>query len=183
MPNLAPLTEHGAPGVRYFSGVASYITTFNAADAPRNGCPMLLDPGRVGDRAEVRVNGQLAGTVWAAPYRLDIGKYAAGREQAGRPRRQSVSQPADRRCPARGAKVCLDRVPDVPGRRTAAPWRTDRAGDRFEVDGSRRADSLASRIPRSELRARARAIKAVYRRSGRLRAEFPQQRRCRQMPD
>jgi hypothetical protein len=35
--------------------------------------PLLLDLGTVGDLAEVRVNGTLIGTVWHAPYRLDIG--------------------------------------------------------------------------------------------------------------
>jgi len=34
---------------------------------------LLLDLGRVGVLAEVRVNGQLAGTLWHAPFRIDIG--------------------------------------------------------------------------------------------------------------
>jgi hypothetical protein len=33
----------------------------------------MLDLGQVGDVAEVRVNGKSVGTVWKAPYRLDIG--------------------------------------------------------------------------------------------------------------
>ena len=33
---------------------------------------MTLDLGQVGDLAEVRVNGRMVGTVWHAPYRLDI---------------------------------------------------------------------------------------------------------------
>jgi hypothetical protein len=37
------------------------------------GQPLRLDLGRVGDVAEVRVNGKLAGIAWKAPYRLDIG--------------------------------------------------------------------------------------------------------------
>jgi len=32
----------------------------------------MLDLGRVADLAEVRVNGKSVGTVWKAPYRLDI---------------------------------------------------------------------------------------------------------------
>ena len=39
----------------------------------RPGAPLLLDLGKVGDLAEVHVNGKLVGTAWHAPYRLDIG--------------------------------------------------------------------------------------------------------------
>ena len=41
----------------------------------KRGQPLWLDLGKVGDLAEVRVNGQLAGTSWFAPYRLDIGRF------------------------------------------------------------------------------------------------------------
>ena len=34
--------------------------------------PLLLDLGQVRDVAVVRVNGQQAGTLWKAPYRVDI---------------------------------------------------------------------------------------------------------------
>ena len=36
---------------------------------------MLIDLGAVGDVAEVCLNGQSVGTVWTAPYRLDISRY------------------------------------------------------------------------------------------------------------
>lgn len=70
---LAPLEQQATPGIRYFSGVASYTTSF---DRPRGGGRLLLDLGKVGDVAEVRVNGRPVGTVWHAPYRLDIGAVA-----------------------------------------------------------------------------------------------------------
>jgi hypothetical protein len=82
LPSLIPLNENADPGVRYFSGVATYGTRFALPDAPRSGQPLLLDLGKVGDLAEVRVNGQLVGTVWTAPYRLDITRYVRPGENA-----------------------------------------------------------------------------------------------------
>ncbi len=70
---LEPLNEHANPGVRYFSGVASYSTQFDVtADAAGKGT-LLLDLGQVADVAEVWVNGRNAGISWLAPDRLDIG--------------------------------------------------------------------------------------------------------------
>lgn len=69
---LSPLDEHSRPGVRYFSGVAGYRTTFETPDRWCTGSPLAIDLGRVGDLAEVTINDQLAGTAWQAPYILDI---------------------------------------------------------------------------------------------------------------
>lgn len=71
---LGSLSEQADPGIKYFSGVSTYTRTI---DAPRSwgpGKPLLIDLGTIGDVAEVRVNGQLAGTAWQAPYRVDIGR-------------------------------------------------------------------------------------------------------------
>ena len=66
-------TDSPEPGIRYFSGVATYERSI---DAPRGwfkeGERILLDLGRVGDLAEVRVNGQYAGTAWHPPYKVDL---------------------------------------------------------------------------------------------------------------
>lgn len=70
---LAPLNEQADPGVRYFSGVASYTTTFSSPPGYREGETLLLDLGQVGDLAEVWVNGQNAGSAWHAPFVVDIG--------------------------------------------------------------------------------------------------------------
>ncbi len=69
-PSLRPLNESGTPGIRYFSGIATYSNSFTLAKAP--GRSLLLDLGKVGDIAEVRVNGIRVGTAWHAPYRVDI---------------------------------------------------------------------------------------------------------------
>jgi hypothetical protein len=69
---LISLSDHTDPGIRYFSGIATYTTDFSlAAFDPASGS-LLLDLGDVGDVAEVRVNGMYAGTAWKPPYQVDI---------------------------------------------------------------------------------------------------------------
>ena len=71
-----PLGEEG----RHFSGTATYTTTFTCADAQERvppagkaGVPLTLDLGEVETVAEVFVNGRKARTLWAPPYRCEIG--------------------------------------------------------------------------------------------------------------
>jgi hypothetical protein len=74
LPTLAPLSAQADAGVKYFSGIATYTRRFDLPKGMKPGQqPLLLDLGDVGDVAEIHVNGQLVGTVWHAPYRLDIG--------------------------------------------------------------------------------------------------------------
>ena len=82
----------GDPGLRFFSGTATYRRTLNLPVQP-GGCaaidfgatsPVPVSPGRrpgmapaglevpVHDVAIVFVNGMRAGSVWAPPYRIDI---------------------------------------------------------------------------------------------------------------
>jgi hypothetical protein len=70
------LTDSRDPGVRYFSGVSTWTSTFDAPREWKPGTPLRLDLGRVGDVAEVRVNGTLAGTAWKAPWTVEIGSAA-----------------------------------------------------------------------------------------------------------
>jgi hypothetical protein len=70
---LASLTEHDDPGVKFFSGVATYSTRFGLPETHMPGDPLMLDLGQVDNLAEVEVNGQPVGTVWHAPWRIDIG--------------------------------------------------------------------------------------------------------------
>lgn len=74
LPSLASLSEHTDPGIKYFSGIATYSKRFTLPKPTRPGQSLKLDLGSIGDVAEVRVNGALVGTVWHAPYELDIGK-------------------------------------------------------------------------------------------------------------
>ena len=74
MPTLTALDKSSDPGVRYFSGEATYASSFTLPKGAKAGAPLWLDLGSVGDVAEVRINGQVAGTSWFAPYRLDVGR-------------------------------------------------------------------------------------------------------------
>jgi hypothetical protein len=73
LPELQSLHLNAEPGVKYFSGTATYThelvvpADFLAADRR-----VVLDLGRVEVLAEVEVNGRRAGLVWKEPYRLDI---------------------------------------------------------------------------------------------------------------
>lgn len=67
---LSDWTGHAEPGIRHYSGIATYKTTFTHTPAPGSG--PLLDLGIVHDLARVRLNGKDVGTVWCAPWRVDI---------------------------------------------------------------------------------------------------------------
>ncbi len=73
---LSPLNESRDSAVRYFSGVSTYSTSFKVKTMPAKGKPLWVDLGKVGDLAEVWVNGKLAGTSWHAPNRVDIAEAA-----------------------------------------------------------------------------------------------------------
>jgi len=61
------------PGIRYFSGVATYRRTLDipAHWLKDNAC-MVLDMGEVKELGEVRLNGQAVGVAWKPPYRVEI---------------------------------------------------------------------------------------------------------------
>ncbi|HVU45511.1 MAG TPA: glycosyl hydrolase, partial [Terracidiphilus sp.] len=66
-------TESGNPALKYFSGTATYTRSFSVSPSwLHTGMHLVLDLGRVGDIAEVRLNGSPAGTIWAPPYRVDV---------------------------------------------------------------------------------------------------------------
>lgn len=70
--SLGSLSDQADPGVRYFSGEAVYTARFTLPPDVKPGAPLRLDLGKVGDLAEVKVNGKEAGSVWHAPYRVDV---------------------------------------------------------------------------------------------------------------
>jgi hypothetical protein len=70
-PQLMSWTEHADANVKYFSGTATYRTTFDAP-AGRTGERRILDLGRVESLAEVTLNDRKLGTLWKQPYRLDV---------------------------------------------------------------------------------------------------------------
>jgi alpha-L-rhamnosidase len=70
---LHSLADDADAGIRYFSGTSSYSREIDVPAGGAAGAPLWLDLGRIGDVAEVHVNGKSAGVSWWPPYRVDIG--------------------------------------------------------------------------------------------------------------
>jgi (4-O-methyl)-D-glucuronate---lignin esterase len=73
LPELESWTVNADPGVKYFSGTATYSKEVRAPAAWfKPGESIFLDLGKVRDLAEVDINGKSGGMVWAPPYRVDV---------------------------------------------------------------------------------------------------------------
>ena len=73
MPKLESWTQNADPGVKYFSGTATYTKEFDVKKSVLKGNnKLLLDLGDVRDIAEVYVNGKVVDTLWKAPYVADV---------------------------------------------------------------------------------------------------------------
>ena len=66
--SLVDWTTRPEPGIRHYSGTATYRTTFDAPLGWTRGQTLRIDLGTVHDVAEVLVNGKLAGTAWTVPF-------------------------------------------------------------------------------------------------------------------
>lgn len=66
---LESYTESDEPSVRYFSGVATYRNTFTIGGKEKAD-GLDIDLGAVGQMADVYVNGEHAGFIWKAPYKV-----------------------------------------------------------------------------------------------------------------
>jgi hypothetical protein len=71
--HLISWSESADPGVKYFSGSASYTKTIEVpASAFTPGAHLILDLGDVENIAEVSINGKSQGIVWKTPFRIDV---------------------------------------------------------------------------------------------------------------
>ncbi|TCU58490.1 alpha-L-rhamnosidase-like protein [Novosphingobium sp. PhB57] len=68
---LSSLSEDADPGVRYFSGVATYSVAMPAPKGWRPGQKVWIDLGDARDVAEISINGKRVGCVWHAPFRIE----------------------------------------------------------------------------------------------------------------
>ncbi len=68
---LSDWSEHPDVGIRHYAGIATYRKTFDLPETARAGA-VLLDIGEVKGMARVRLNGQDLGSVWCAPWRVDM---------------------------------------------------------------------------------------------------------------
>lgn len=70
---LTDWTERDEDGIKYYSGIATYRTTFDFPEGLRENLEaVLLDLGEVHVMARVRLNGIDLGVVWCAPWRVGI---------------------------------------------------------------------------------------------------------------
>jgi hypothetical protein len=69
---LQSWTESTDAGIRAFSGIATYRTTFELPSALASGRRLFLQLGDLAEIAEVTVNGKDLGVVWLPPYRVEI---------------------------------------------------------------------------------------------------------------
>ena len=67
---LQDWTTRSEPGIKYYSGIATYRKTANLTQVPTG--KTYLDLGVVHDMARVRLNGKDLGVVWCAPWRVEV---------------------------------------------------------------------------------------------------------------
>ncbi|MDR1339196.1 MAG: glycosyl hydrolase, partial [Prevotellaceae bacterium] len=71
--SLSDWTLHPSEGIKYYSGTAFYRQTFDMPGYEK-GNTLYLNLGKVKNIARVRLNGKDLGTVWTAPWQVDISK-------------------------------------------------------------------------------------------------------------
>jgi hypothetical protein len=80
---LISWSDHKDPGVKYFSGTATYTKTLNVPPAMLgNERRVYLDLGKVRVMAQVKLNGKDFGILWKPPFRVDITEAAKPGENA-----------------------------------------------------------------------------------------------------
>jgi hypothetical protein len=74
MSSLTSWTTSAEPGVKYFSGTATYSNQFNLPEGwNQSGSKILLDLGRVREFAQVTLNGKpLPDILWKPPFTLEV---------------------------------------------------------------------------------------------------------------
>ena len=74
VPEIIPAGDWCGHGLATFSGLGHYETQFTLEELPQ-GSQIVVDLGRVGVSAEVRINGTSAGVVTMEPYRVDVTRH------------------------------------------------------------------------------------------------------------
>ena len=71
---LESWTHRPEPGIKFYSGTATYLATFTFANigSPDSQSQYVLDLGDLRELAEVRLNGKSCGISWAPPFRVDV---------------------------------------------------------------------------------------------------------------
>ena len=69
---LSSWTQSADAGIKYFSGTATYSTTFDANRGWLNGQRVRMNLGELEDIAEVAINGRALGILWKKPFVVDV---------------------------------------------------------------------------------------------------------------
>ncbi|MBV5314980.1 MAG: hypothetical protein JZU47_16880, partial [Prolixibacteraceae bacterium] len=72
-PTLTDWSKNDHPGIKYYSGTATYETQFDLKEVTSS---LFLDLGKVKNLAEVTLNGVSLGVLWKPPFIVDIAKAA-----------------------------------------------------------------------------------------------------------
>ena len=67
---LESWTKHSDPAIRFYSGIALYSQDVDIA--LQGGERVFLEFKEIDEIGEVRINGRSCGSIWAAPFRLDV---------------------------------------------------------------------------------------------------------------
>jgi hypothetical protein len=67
---LQDWTTRNEPGIKYYSGIATYQKNFELSRIPEG--KTYLDLGVVHDMARVKLNGREIGVLWCAPWRIGV---------------------------------------------------------------------------------------------------------------
>lgn len=67
--------EFDDPGIKYYSGKATYMNRFSFQRQDYSGKRVFLDLGKVEELAVVRFNGHTFPVAWMPPFKMDITKY------------------------------------------------------------------------------------------------------------
>ena len=147
---LISWTSHSDPGIKYYSGAATYRTSFNVPRALLKGDRLLyLDLGNVQVMAEVKLNGKNLGLLWKPPFRVEVtGAAKAGENELEVkvvnlwPNRQIGDEqlPEDSERNPEGTlkrwpQWLLDGKPSPTGRYTFTSWRLWKKGDALFESG------------------------------------------------
>ena len=75
LPGLLSWSDHTDPGIKYFSGAATYKKTFHVPeDLPADNRRLYLNLGKVAVIAQINLNGEDLGTLWKPPFTMDVTK-------------------------------------------------------------------------------------------------------------
>lgn len=75
MDQLKSWIRFDEPGIKYYSGTATYTKSFVLTENETKDKQVLLDLGNVQEMASVKVNGSQLQVIWSAPFRFDITRY------------------------------------------------------------------------------------------------------------